>query len=157
MLSREPARCPISISRERRFRLFLIGDKPCKIVANFVKQSECWRCAGGAFAVSLSRTLCSGRWPAGASSHSVSASRPAVPVTRWHAAWLKKIGGTSYSRIWAWKNKPGAGGRIALESLRGSVGDGSVIVPSAQCLGLLHLPIIYSKLPIRQRTSRADF
>ena len=58
----------------------------------------------------------------------------------------EKIGGTSYSKnMGVVENKPGAGGRIALENLRNSVGDGSVIVLS-QVSAFSIYPHIYSKL-----------
>ena len=48
------------------------------------------------------------------------------------------------------ENKPGAGGRIALENLRNAVGDGSVIVLS-QVSAFSIYPHIYSKLPYQAK------
>ena len=58
----------------------------------------------------------------------------------------EKIGNTSYTKnMGVVENKPGAGGRIALENLRNAVGDGSVIVLS-QVSAFSIYPHIYSKL-----------
>ncbi|KGH13579.1 tripartite tricarboxylate transporter substrate-binding protein, partial [Comamonas thiooxydans] len=58
----------------------------------------------------------------------------------------EKMGGSSYSKnMGVVENKPGAGGRIALENLRNAVGDGSVIALS-QVSAFSIYPHIYSKL-----------
>ena len=58
----------------------------------------------------------------------------------------EKMGGSSYTRnMGVVENKPGAGGRIALENLRNAVGDGSVIALS-QVSAFSIYPHIYSKL-----------
>jgi tripartite-type tricarboxylate transporter receptor subunit TctC len=63
----------------------------------------------------------------------------------------EKIGNTSYTKnMGVVENKPGAGGRIALENLRNSVGDGSVIVLS-QVSAFSIYPHIYSKLPYQAK------
>ena len=63
----------------------------------------------------------------------------------------EKIGNTSYTKnMGVVENKPGAGGRIALENLRNAVGDGSVIVLS-QVSAFSIYPHIYSKLPYQAK------
>ena len=63
----------------------------------------------------------------------------------------EKIGGSGYSKnMGVVENKPGAGGRIALENLRNAVGDGSVIALS-QVSAFSIYPHIYSKLSYQAR------
>ena len=58
----------------------------------------------------------------------------------------EKLGDTPYSKINAVvENKPGAGGRIALDTLKGSPADGSVLC-LAQASALSTYPHIYTKL-----------
>ena len=58
----------------------------------------------------------------------------------------EKLGGTAYTKnMGVVENKPGAGGRIALEALKSSVSDGSVIALS-QVSDFSVYPFIYSKL-----------
>ena len=58
----------------------------------------------------------------------------------------EKLGGTAYTRnMGVVENKPGAGGRIALEALRAAPADGSVIALS-QVSAFSVYPFIYSKL-----------
>ncbi|CAN7579882.1 Bug family tripartite tricarboxylate transporter substrate binding protein [Variovorax paradoxus] len=65
----------------------------------------------------------------------------------------EKLGDTPYSKINAVvENKPGAGGRIALDTLKGSPADGSVLC-LAQASALSTYPHIYTKLSY----SLADF
>lgn len=57
-----------------------------------------------------------------------------------------KLGGTAYARTNAVvENKPGAGGRIALELLKGSPADGSVLT-LAQASALTIYPHVYTKM-----------
>ncbi len=65
----------------------------------------------------------------------------------------EKLAGTPYTKNGAIvENKPGAGGRIALESLKASPADGSVLA-LAQVSALANYPHIYSKMNYTQ----ADF
>ncbi|MEX8192677.1 Bug family tripartite tricarboxylate transporter substrate binding protein [Comamonas guangdongensis] len=58
----------------------------------------------------------------------------------------EKLGGSAYTKnMGVVENKPGAGGRIALEALRSASGDGSVIALS-QVSAFSVYPFIYSKL-----------
>jgi tripartite-type tricarboxylate transporter receptor subunit TctC len=58
----------------------------------------------------------------------------------------EKLAGSAYTKnVAVVDNKPGAGGRIALELLKGSPADGSVIA-LAQVSALANYPYIYSKL-----------
>ena len=58
----------------------------------------------------------------------------------------EKLGGTAYTKhAGVVENKPGAGGRIALESLKASPADGSVLA-LAQVSALANYPHIYSKM-----------
>lgn len=62
----------------------------------------------------------------------------------------EKIGGTAYSKNPGFvENKPGAGGRIAVESLKASPADGSVLT-LAPVSALAVYPYIYPKLSYRQ-------
>jgi tripartite-type tricarboxylate transporter receptor subunit TctC len=91
-----------------------------------------WPLVSSAQSIETARILCG--FPAGGTTDAVS-RRVA-----------EKLQGSGYAKVALVDNKPGAGGRIAVEELKRSAADGSVLLMTPAAMITLY-PHIYAKLP----------